>query len=230
VSVADVLGSAVAVGATLGAYAAVDRASARLGRPALANPVLWSAVAVVAVLAVARVPVDDYTDAARPLRWLLAPATVALAAPLAREARVLAAGGWRLVLAVAAGGVVASLAGAGVALALGAPEALVEALAAKSVTTPIALAVVPGTATDSVVATAVVAAGTLGAIAVPALARRAGLDRPVPLGLGMGVVAHAIGTAELAKRSPRAVGYGVAGLVLNGVVTAVWLPPLLRAL
>ena len=229
-SVADVLGSAVAVGATLGAYAAVDRASARLGRPALANPVLWSAVAVVAVLAVARVPVDDYTDAARPLRWLLAPATVALAAPLAREARVLAAGGWRLVLAVAAGGVVASLAGAGVALALGAPEALVEALAAKSVTTPIALAVVPGTATDSVVATAVVAAGTLGAIAVPALARRAGLDRPVPLGLGMGVVAHAIGTAELAKRSPRAVGYGVAGLVLNGVVTAVWLPPLLRAL
>ena len=143
---------------------------------------------------------------------------------------MLAAGGWRLVLAVAAGGVVASLAGAGVALALGAPEALVEALAAKSVTTPIALAVVPGTATDSVVATAVVAAGTLGAIAVPALARRAGLDRPVPLGLGMGVVAHAIGTAELAKRSPRAVGYGVAGLVLNGVVTAVWLPPLLRAL
>ena len=229
-SAADVLGSAVAVGATLGAYAAVDRASARLGRPALANPVLWSAVAVVAVLAVVSVPVDDYTDAARPLRWLLAPATVALAAPLAREARVLAAGGWRLVLAVAAGGVVASLAGAGVALALGAPEALVEALAAKSVTTPIALAVVPGTASDSVVATAVVAAGTLGAIAVPALARRAGLDRPVPLGLGMGVVAHAIGTAELAKRSPRAVGYGVAGLVLNGVVTAVWLPPLLRAL
>jgi putative effector of murein hydrolase len=221
--------SVVAVAGSLAAYGAADRVAARLGRPALANPVLWSAIAVIAFLAAAGVQVDDYTDAARPLRWLLAPATVALAAPLAREARVLAAGGWRLVVAVAAGGAVASLAGAGVALALGAPDALVEALAAKSVTTPIALAVVPGGGTDSVVATAVIAAGTLGAMAVPALARRAALDRPVPFGLGMGVVAHAIGTAELAKRSPRAVGYGVAGLVLNGVITALWLPPLLRA-
>ena len=127
-------------------------------------------------------------------------------------------------------GVVTLLAARASTRASGAPRASATPAPAREATTPIALAVVPGTATDSVVATAVVAAGTLGAIAVPALARRAGLARPVPLGLGMGVVAHAIGTAELAKRSPRAVGYGVAGLVLNGVVTAVWLPPLLRAL
>ncbi len=220
-SVADVLGSAVAVGATLGAYAAVDRASARLGRPALANPVLWSAVAVVAVLAVARVPVDDYTDAARPLRWLLAPATVALAAPLAREARVLAAGGWRLVLAVAAGGVVASLAGAGVALALGAPEALVEALAAKSVTTPIAVAMVPGTATDSVVATAVVAAGTLGAIAVPALARR---GRPRPPGARSGWAWGSSPTPSAPPSWPSA-RPGPSATAWPGWCSTAWSPP-----
>lgn len=227
-----VAATVLAVAGSLAAYAATDAVAARLGRPAPANPVLWAAAAVVAVLAAASVPVDDYLDAARPLRWLLAPATVALAAPLAREARLVAAGGWRLLLAVAAGGAVASLAGAGVAVALGAPHALVEALAAKSVTTPIAVAIVPGgvgAASDSLVAAAVVASGTVGAIGVPALARRTRSGRPAPLGLGMGVVAHAIGTAELSWRSPRAVGYGVAGLVLNGVVTALWLPPLLRA-
>jgi putative effector of murein hydrolase len=233
-----VLAAVLAVAGSLAAYAVADLVAARLGRPTLANPVLWAAVAVVVVLAVGSVPVDDYLDATRPLRWLLAPATVALAVPLAREARLVAAGGWRLLAAVAVGGAVASLVGAGVAVALGAPHALVEALAAKSVTTPIAVAIVPGGAggagagggvTDSLVAAAVVASGTVGAITVPALARRTRSGRPAPLGLGMGVVAHAIGTAELSRRSPRAVGYGVAGLVLNGVITALWLPPLLRA-
>jgi putative effector of murein hydrolase len=227
--VTGVVGAVAAVAGTLAAYAAADVASARLGRPALANPVAWGAVAVLAALAAASVPVDDYVDAARPLRWALAPATVALAAPLAREARMLAAGGWRLLLAVAAGGAVASGVGAGVAVALGAPRVLVEAVAAKSVTTPIAVAIVPGRASDSVVATTVIAAGVFGAIALPPVARRLRLDAPPPLGLGVGVVSHAIGTAELARRRPRAVGYGVAGLVLNGVVTALWLPPLLRA-
>lgn len=229
-----VAATVLAVAGSLAAYAVADVVAARLGRPAPANPVLWGAVTVVAVLASASLPVDDYLDAARPLRWLLAPATVALAAPLAREARLVAAGGWRLLLAVVVGGAVASLAGAGVAVALGAPHALVEALAAKSVTTPIAVAIVPGgggggSVSDSLVAAAVVGSGIVGAIGVPALARRTRSDGPAPLGLGMGVVAHAIGTAELARRTPRAVGYGVAGLVLNGVVTALWLPPLLRA-
>jgi putative effector of murein hydrolase len=131
---------------------------------------------------------------------------------------------------VAAGGAVASGLGAGVAVLLGAPARLVEAVAAKSVTTPIAVAIVPGQASDSVVATTVIAAGVFGAIVLPPLARRLRLDRPAPLGLGVGVVSHAIGTTELARRDPRAVGYGVAGLVLNGVITALWLPPLLRAL
>jgi putative effector of murein hydrolase len=226
-----VVPTVLAVAGSLAAYAVADVVAARLGRPTLANPVLWAAVTVGVVLAVTSVPVDDYLEAARPLRWLLAPATVALAAPLAREGRLVAAGGWRLIVAVAVGGAVASLVGAGVAAALGAPNALVEALAAKSVTTPIAVAIVPSGAgvSDSLVAAAVVASGTAGAIGVLALARRTRVVRPAPLGLAMGVVAHAIGTAELSRRSPRAVGYGVAGLVLNGVITALWLPPLLRA-
>ena len=223
-----VVASVAAVAGTGVAFAAADRAADRLGRPALANPVAWATVAVLAALAAASVDVGTYVDAARPLRWALAPATVALAVPLAREVRVLAAGGWRLVVAVAAGGVVASGVAAGVAVAARAPEALVEALAAKSVTTPIAVAVVPGGGdADALVACLVIAAGVYGAALGPALGRRLGLDAAVPLGLGVGVVAHAIGTAELARRSPRAVGYGVAGLVLNGVLTAVWLPPLL---
>jgi putative effector of murein hydrolase len=228
VVVSGVAASVAAVAGTGAAYVVADRVADRLGRPALANPVAWATLAVLAALAAASVDVDTYVDAARPLRLALAPATVALAVPLAREVRALVAGGWRLLAAVAIGGAVASGVAAGVALAARAPAPLVEALAAKSVTTPIAVAVVPGSGdTDALVACLVIAAGVYGAALGPALGRRLGLDAPVPLGLGVGVVAHAIGTAELAKRSPRAVGHGVAGLVLNGVLTAVWLPPLL---
>jgi putative effector of murein hydrolase len=224
------LGAGVAaIGATGAAYVVADRIAERLGRPAWTNPVAWATTAVLAGLAAASVPVERYVDGARPLRWVLVPATVALAAPLAREVRVLAAGGWRVVLAVGAGGAVASGAAAGVAVLARTPGPLVEALAAKSVTTPIAVAVVPGVDGDALTACLVIVAGIYGAAVVPVLARRVGLDDPVRLGLGTGVVAHAIGTAELARRSPPAVGYGVAGLVLNGVLTALWLPPLLRA-
>jgi putative effector of murein hydrolase len=226
-SAGEVLASAAAVGGTAVAFLAADRVAARLGRPALANPVAWATVAVLVALAGASVPVDEYVDAAEPVRWALVPATVALAVPLAREARRLRAGGWRLVAAVAAGGAVASGVAAGVAVLAGTPTVLVEALAAKSVTTPIAVALVPGGGTDGLVAALVVGAGVYGAIVGPPLARRLGLDAPEPLGLGVGTVAHAIGTAELGRRSPRAVGYGVLGLVLNGVLTALWLPPLL---
>lgn len=220
-----------AVTATAVAYVAADRLARRLGRPPLASPVLGAAVVLVAALAVADVDVDDYVHDARPLRWALAPATVALGAPLARAVRRLSSPreATRVTLAVVLGGVAASATAAGVGVALGASDELVAVLAAKSVTTPIALAIdVPIDVDDGLLAATVVLTGVYGAVVLPAAARRARLDDDRPAGVGTGVVAHAVGSAELARRQAGAVGWAALGLALNGVLTALWLPPVLR--
>jgi putative effector of murein hydrolase len=221
----------LAVLVTVGAFVAADRVAGALGRHPLANPVLWSSLALVVGIAVAGVDVQDFVHEARPLRWALAPATVALGAPLAAALRRLgdARDGLRVLVAVLVGGAAASACAAGTAALLGAGDDAVAVLAAKSVTTPIALAMeLPGDVDDGVLAATVVLTGVYGAMVLPALGPRLGLGADRALGTGTGVVAHAIGSAELARRQPGAVGWAVAGLALNGVLTALWLPPLLR--
>lgn len=219
-----------AVAATIAVYAAADRIAARLGRPPLAAPVVWASVAVLAGLVVLDLDVDDYVHDARPLRWALSVATVALGAPLAASLRRLRGRqGARVFLAVLAGGAVASACAALVGAALGAGDDLVAALAAKSVSTPIALALdLPGDVDQGLVASACVLAGAYGAVLLPWFGPRLGLGADRPLGVGSGVVSHAIASAELARRQPGALGWAAAGLAVNGVLTALWLPPVLR--
>lgn len=220
-----------AVAATVAAFVVADQVAGRLGRPPLASPVLWAAAVLVAALAVVDVDVDDYVHDARPLRWALAPATVALGAPLARAVRRLGSAreGTRVALAVLLGGVAASAVAAGVGVALGASDELVAVLAAKSVTTPIALAIdLPVDVDDGLLAATVVLTGVYGAVVLPTVARWARLEGDRPAGVGTGVVAHAVGSAELARRQAGAVGWAALGLALNGVLTALWLPPVLR--
>jgi putative effector of murein hydrolase len=215
----------VALALTAACFAAAELASSRTGRRAVTNPVLWASALVLVVLAVTKGDVHDYTSAAHPLLWLLSPATVALAAPLAREWRRLQVDRRRLVIASLLGGLAASAAAAGMAVALDAPDELVAALAAKSVTTPIAITIqAPIPVDQGLVAGLVVLAGVYGAVLVTALARP---DDPASA-LGVGVGAHAIGTAEMVRRRWPVAAYGVVGLVLNGVFTSIWLPPVLR--
>ena len=223
----------VAVAATVTVYLVVDRVAGRLGRPPLATPVLWTSLLVLAGLALVDLDVADYVHDARPLRWALAPATVALGAPLAREVRRLAArrDGVRVLVAVLVGGAVASACGAGIAVAFDATDELVAVMAAKSVTTPIAVAIdFPLPVGDGLVAAAAVLAGVYGAVLLPWLARRLRLDAPREVGVGAGVVSHAVASAELARTMPTAAGWAVAGLAVNGVLTTLWLPPVLRLL
>jgi hypothetical protein len=130
---------ALAVAGTVAAYSLAGALAARLGRPALINPVLVAIALVAGVLGLTGTAYDDYFSAAQPPHVLLGPATVALAVPLHRQrARIRAA-----LLPLAAGlatGVVSSVA---VALLLprllGAPDVLVLSLGPKSATTPVAI-------------------------------------------------------------------------------------------
>lgn len=220
---------ALAVVGTVSLYALADRVAARLGRPAWASSVLWTSVALLAALWSLDLAVADYADGARPLVWLLGPATVALGMPLARAIRALdrRRAGLQVVSAVLVGGFVTSLVAVLAAARLGASEEVLAVVATKSVSAPIAVAIdLPLAVDDGLLAASCVVTGLYGALLLPLIGRHLGTaDRP--LGTGVGVTSHAIGSAELRRSAPAAVGWAAAGLALNGVLTAIWLPPLL---
>ena len=132
----------------------------------LANPVPIAVAIVVAALAATRTDYRTYFDGAQFVHFLLGPAVVGLAVPLARE--------WprvrRLALpiagALAAGSAVAALSAVGIAWALGASVETLASIAPKSVTAPIAMGIaetiggVPALAAVFAVTTGVIGAVT----------------------------------------------------------------------
>lgn len=100
------------------------------------------------------------------------------------------------------------------------------AFATRSVTTPVGLSVAQIIDAPLVLANLIIiVSGILGALVCRVLFARIDDDRAK--GLALGLVAHAIGTVEAWSISPVAGRYAAFGLAVNGLLTALWLPPVL---
>jgi predicted murein hydrolase (TIGR00659 family) len=200
------------------------------GHP-LANPVAWSIVALVAFVKLSGIPYATYFGSAHFLHFLLGPATVALAVPLARELPRLRS----LALPVGAGLVVGNLTAALSAILLGkllgGSDQLVLSLAPKSVTTPIAMGIsekIGGS--PSLTAVLVIATGVLGATLGPWVLTRAHVLDPWLRGTAMGVGCHGLGTARIYQESSEAGAFSGLAMGLSGLLTALFLPLLVELL
>lgn len=217
--------------ATLAAYAAAVQIQGRLGRHPLANPVLIAVAVLVLVLHESGTPYQTYFDGAQFVHFMLGPATVALAVPLVAEAGRVRRLLLPMVAAVVAGSVTAITTAVGVAWALGASRTTLLSLAPKSVTTPIAMAVaeqvggLPG-----LTAVLVILTGIVGAVVVTPLMDLLGLRDYAARGFAAGVASHGIGTARAFQVSELAGTFAGLGLALNGLVTALLAPLLIRLL
>ena len=154
------------------------------GRRLLLNPLLWSVALIIGVLLLTGLPYETYFAGAKPVHFLLGPATVALAVPLYEQRvhvrRVLIP----LAAALVAGSLTSILLAGGLTLALGGSRALLFTLAPKSVTTPIAMAVAETFGgLPPLTAGVVVVTGVFGAATIPLLYAWLG----GPLGLREGV-------------------------------------------
>lgn len=211
--------------ATLAAYLAADAVQRRLGRHPLANPVLIAVVVLVAMLRVTGTPYATYFDGAQFVHFMLGPATVALAVPLAAKAREVRRLLVPMVAAVVAGSLTATIVAVGVAWVLGAGPTTLLSLAPKSVTTPIAMAVaeqiggLPG-----LTAVLVILTGIIGAVLVTPLMNALGLRDYAARGFAAGVASHGIGTARAFQVNELAGTFAGLGLALNGLVTSVLAP------
>lgn len=209
---------------TVGCYV-LGMAVYRRTRIALLHPVLLSVVALVAMLQGAGIEYEAYAEATEIFSLLLNLSVVALGYLLWEQVDRLRAHALSIVTSVIVGSLVGVGSVVGIAYLMGADEVIAVSLAPKSVTAPIAVAVVePFGGIKAITSVVVICVGIFGSIVAPRLLDCIGVRDPVARGLAMGAAAHGIGTARAIEIG--AVEGAVSGLAMGlmGVVTAVIIP------
>jgi len=148
--------------------------------------------------------------------------------PLSQQLRKLPAVLGTLSLTVLMGGFVASVFALSLAVLLGTSEPVLLSIAAKSVTTPIAMGITQQLGGLLTLITMVVLlTGIVGIIVAQAIFRLIGIVDERWQGLILGIACHAIGTAKAFEKSPRCGAFSTIGMGLNGIWTSIFLPSLI---
>jgi predicted murein hydrolase (TIGR00659 family) len=215
---------------TLCAYVVAHAIYVRARLSPLANPVAIAIVLVSLVLVVSGMSYQRYFAGAQFVHFLLGPATVALAVPLARQLPRLRQAFVPLACALLCGCVTAIVSSVAVAVLLGATPQLARTMGPKSATTPIAMAVAERLGGyPALTAVLVIATGIFGAISGRFLFNLLRIDSQEARGFALGVASHGIGTARAFQVSPEIGAFAGLGMGLNGALTALlapWLVPL----
>jgi len=200
----------------------------------LVNPVAISVLLLTGLLAGTGTPYATYFEGAQFVHFLLGPATVALAVPLAEQMPKLRRAWFALTVGLLVGVVVAMVSALLFAWLLGASQATIASLAAKSVTTPVAMGIsekiggIPSLTAVIVVLTGIVAAA-LGRFVFDALGVRSHAVR----GFAIGLAGHGQGVARAFVVSEEAGAFAGLAMGLTALATALvapWLAPWLIAL
>ncbi|AEH24114.1 CidB/LrgB family autolysis modulator [Pyrococcus yayanosii] len=200
-------------------------------RSPLLNPVLLSIAAIATFLWISGIPYEDYMASARFLSFLLGPAVVSLAVPVYKQRRIIAEYGKEIAVGIAFGCLTAFFSVYLIAKGLGAGEDILRSLAPKSVTTAIAVGVsekIGGI--PALTAVFVILTGIMGNAFGVELMKFLRIRDRVARGLAMGVTSHGLGTARIILDDELSGAVSGLAMALNGVLTAVILPYLLRLL
>jgi predicted murein hydrolase (TIGR00659 family) len=207
--------------ATLVAYVIGDAVAARLGRPAIAHPLILAAAMLISLLVVTGTPYPDYFEGAQFVHFLLGPATVALAVPLWRNRTQVGRSLLPMCAALVAGCLTAIASAVGIAWALGAPPEVLASLAPKSSTAPIAMALEEAIGgVPALAAVFAVLTGILGSVIVTPLMNAMGITDYAARGFAVGVASHGLGTARAFQVSEEAGTFAGIAMGLNGALTA----------
>lgn len=200
----------------------------RSSRNPLCHPLLISTPLVAAALYLSNIDFSSYYAGNGLLNWLLGPTTVALAVPLARQMPQLPPLLITVLTTVLLGGLFAVICALTIAAGLGADHQVLLSLAAKSVTTPIAIGIteqIGGLVTLMVMV--VLLTGIVGIVVAQFIFRYQHIHDERWQGLILGISAHAIGTAKAFEKSSRCGAFATLGMGLNGIWTSIFLPSLI---
>jgi predicted murein hydrolase (TIGR00659 family) len=216
---------------TVVAYVVGDKISALSGRNPIVNSVVIAVILVGGLLLATGTSYTTYFGGAQFVHFLLGPATVALALPLVNNLGAVRRMIVPMLAALIAGSVTAIISAVLIALAFGAPRAVIVSIAPKSVTTAIAMAISGQLGGEpALTAVFVIVTGIIGAIVVTPLFNAMRIVPREARGFAAGLASHGIGTARAFQVSETSGLFAGLAMALNAIVTALVMPILIKLL
>jgi len=210
---------------TLVAYAVAWWCYVRTGMHPLANPVLLAVVLIIMVLTLTRTSYQTYFDGAQFVHFLLGPAVVGLAVPLAREWRSVRRLAWPIAASLLVGSTVALVSAVGIGWLLGATPVTLASLAPKSVTAPIAMGIADKLGgLPALAAVFAVSTGILGAALGKYVLDACRISDWRARGFALGLAAHGIGTARAFQVNADAGAFAGLAFALHAMLAAILFP------
>lgn len=161
------------------------------------SPLLITPAAVIAILLWSGIPYESYNAGAGWLSDMIGPATVALAVPLYKNVHILKKHALAIGISVFAGSTVAIISSVWLARELRLPPQIIDSLAPRSATTPIALAISGmNGGLPAMTALFVLMTGLLGMMIGPAVIRIFRIRGEIARGVMLGTSAHTAGTSK----------------------------------
>ena len=215
---------------TFGAFALFKELQRRTGW-VLLNPILLTIALLILFLKLTGISYETYQEGGQLIEFWLKPAVVALGVPLYLQLEMIKKQLLPILLSQLVGCLVGIVSVVLVEKLLGATPDVICSLAPKSVTTPIAMEVSNTTGgIPSLTAAVVVLVGLFGAVFGFKILTLGRVKSPIAQGLSMGTASHAIGTSASMEISRKYGAYASLGLTLNGILTALLTPAILRLL
>ena len=220
----------VLIALTFGVFYAARRLQMWTGWIVL-NPILLTMAILILFLRVTGISYDTYEEASGYITFWIKPAIVAMGVPLYLHLGQIRRLFLPIFLSQLMGCLIGIVSVVTIAGWLGASREVIISLAPKSVTTPIAMEICATTGGIPSLTVAIVGCvGLLGAIIGFKVMELSRVSDPRSQGLAIGTASHAIGTAAAMEKGNLYGAYSSLGLVLNGVLTAMLTPSLLRLL
>ncbi len=197
----------------------------------LLNPILLTIAVLILFLKFTGISYETYNEGGELIAFWLKPAVVALGVPLYLQLEMIKKQLLPILLSQLVGCLVGIVSVVLIAKLLGATPEIICSLAPKSVTTPIAMEVSKATGgIPSLTAAVVVVVGLFGAVFGFKVLQVGRVGSPIAQGLSMGTASHAIGTSAAMEAGRKYGAYASLGLTLNGILTAIFTPTILRLL
>ena len=195
------------------------------------NPILITIAALIALRQLTGISYETYEQGGQYIDFWLKPAIVALGVPLYQNLGQIRRQLLPILMSQLVGCLVGLVSVTLIASALGASHEVIVSLAPKSVTTPIAMEVCKTSGgIPSLTAAIVVIVGLFGAVFGFKILEVWRVRNPFSQGISMGTAAHAVGTSRAMEKGETYGAYSSLGLILNGVLTALLTPFVLKLL
>jgi predicted murein hydrolase (TIGR00659 family) len=204
---------------TIAGYAAGAALKKRF-KLAVFNPILISAVIVIAVLLIFGVDYDTYNTGAKYISYFLTPATVCLAIPLYQQLHLLKQHGKAIIIGILSG-VLSSLGSVlAIAYIFGLSHQQYVTLLPKSITSAIGIGVSQELGGIPAITVAVIVlTGVFGNMFAEWLCKLFKIKEPIAAGIAIGTSSHAIGTSKALELGEIQGAMSSLSIVVAGLLT-----------